>query len=212
MPPRERRGPAPTEPSGGSQEARSGRGRTGRPRDSDLDARIRAAADELMAEGGYEAVTISGVARRARLPRSTVYRRHPSQFSLRYSTLLLPAGGPDPVPDTGDIATDMRRHVAMNAAAFVDPRARELLRSVANDLLHDEEGRRVVVEREMAPRLEAVAAVIGAARERGELPERCDPVLAATAVTGTLIYQSLILDRPVDDDLLDRLTALLFGP
>lgn len=185
--------------------------RTGRPRDTDVDARIRAAAAELMAEGGYEAVTIAGVARRAGLHRSTIYRRHPSQFSLRYSTLVLPAGGLPPVRATGRIATDLRGHIGDNATVFIDPTAKELVRSITVDVLSDAEGRRLVGEREFLPRLAAVADSIARARDRGDLPARCDPWIAATAINGTLIYHSLILDQPVDDAFLDRLTALLFS-
>jgi AcrR family transcriptional regulator len=187
------------------------RRRTGRPRDHDLDDRIRAAADELMAEGGYDAVTISGVARRSGLPRSTVYRRHPTQFSLRYSCLMLPAGGPDPVLDSGDIDADMRRHIRANAVPFADPAGRALLRSIITDILSDAEGRRLVNQEEVEPRLAEIAEVIDRARARGDLPQRCDPQLAATAITGTLINHALILDRPVDDAFLELLRLLLFG-
>lgn len=185
--------------------------RAGRPRDMDVDARIRASAGELMAEGGYEAVTIAGVARRAGLPRSTVYRRHPSQFSLRYSTLVLPAGGLSPLRDTGDIATDMRTHIGANATAFIDPAAKALVRSITTDVLGDAEGRRLVADQEFLPRLAEVSGMIERARARGDLPARCDPAIAATAITGTLMYHALILDQPVDDAFLDRLTALLFS-
>ena len=185
--------------------------RTGRPRDTDVDARIRSAAADLMAEGGYEAVTISGVARRAGLPRSTVYRRHPSQFSLRYSTLVLPAGGLSPLRESGDLATDMRSHIGANATAFTDPTAKALIRSITSDVLSDDEGRRLMAEREFLPRLAQVTEVIERARARGDLPARCDPAIAATAITGTLIYHALILDQPVDDTFLDRLTELLFS-
>jgi AcrR family transcriptional regulator len=177
-----------------------------------VDDRIRAAAAELMAEGGYEAVTIAGVARRAGLPRSTIYRRHPSQFSLRYSTLVLPAGGLPPPRETGDIATDMRDHIRANATAFRDPAAKALTRSITIDILSDEDGRRTLAEGDFLPRLAAVAEVIERARDLGDLPARCDPEVAATAITGTLIYHALILGQPVDDAFLDRLTALLFSP
>jgi len=48
---------------------------TGRPRDPDVDQRIREAARAMLREEGLDALTIAGVAARAGVGRPTVYRR-----------------------------------------------------------------------------------------------------------------------------------------
>lgn len=54
----------------------------GRPRDEGSDARIMAAARELLAERGVEAMTFEAVAQRAGATRPAIYRRWPSKAHL----------------------------------------------------------------------------------------------------------------------------------
>lgn len=72
----------------------------GRPRDPDVDRRIELAAQSLLAEGGYAALTVEAVAQRAGVARTTVYRRHPSRLALAFASLLHPPRL-GPPPDTG---------------------------------------------------------------------------------------------------------------
>lgn len=182
----------------------------GRPRDAEIDARILAAARQLLEQQGYTAVTVSAVARHAGLPRSTVYRRYASHVVLRFAALFVPDAGMSPLEESGDVRADMKAHIAANAAPFRDPEGRELLRAVALDTLSDAAARRELADRFTLPRLREIADVIDRARERGDLPPGVDGDLAAKAITGALVYQALILDLPVDDAFLDGLLDLLF--
>ncbi len=53
-----------------------------RPRDPRLDARIRRAGLDAIEEDGYGAFSVDGVARRAGVPKTTVYARWPSRTAL----------------------------------------------------------------------------------------------------------------------------------
>jgi AcrR family transcriptional regulator len=182
----------------------------GRPRDADLDRRILRVAQEILAEEGYAAVTVSAVARRAELPRSSVYRRYPTIAVLRYAALFVPAEGlPSPVA-TGDIRADMAVHIRANAAGFRDDGQRAFLRALLADVVTDADVGRELAERFTLPRLRDVAAVIDDARARGDLPATVDGELAAKAITGAMLYQSLVLDQPIDDRFLAALLDLLF--
>ena len=183
--------------------------RTGRPLDAQVDERIIRAARQLLETGGFPAVTISEVARLAGLPRSTVYRRYPTVTSLRYSARYIPSHGLDPVADTGDITADMRTHVAANAAGFTGEGKRSL-RTLLCDILADDDARADLTKRFLQPRLDKVSERIERAREQQQLPARIDPDLAAQAVTGILIYHSLVLDLSVDDELVHAIVDLLF--
>lgn len=183
----------------------------GRPRASEIDARVIAAARELFAAGGYGAVTIAGVATRAGLPRSTVYRRYATATALRYAALVL--GGDTPPPaETGDARIDLEVHIATNARAFIDPASRELLREIIADSLGDAPGRELLATRYIRPRLALIASMIERAQQRGEIPDHVDGEVAAMAITGVLIYRSLLLDEPIDDALLRKVLDLVVPP
>jgi AcrR family transcriptional regulator len=82
----------------------------GRPRSPETDAAIVAATRRLLAEGGYDALSIEAVAREAGVGRPTVYRRHRDKASLVAAAVAdtLAAVNPAP-PDSGDPADDLRR-------------------------------------------------------------------------------------------------------
>ncbi len=184
----------------------------GRPRNVDLDARILDGARAILASDGYAAVTVSAVARHVGLPRSTVYRRYPSVVALRYAASTVPPAGLSPLAESGDVRTDMAAHIAGNASMFRSKAGRSLLRSLLADALADAEGRRMINERLIGPRLDHVVGVLERARERGDLPDTVDSRTAAMAITGTLIYRVLLLDEDADDALLASLLDLLFPP
>src|SRR5262245_65381251 len=67
--------------------ARDAPGRAGRPRDARLDAAIEAAAFELIAEAGYNGLSIKAVAERAGTTTPAVYRRWSSKAELVLSAV-----------------------------------------------------------------------------------------------------------------------------
>lgn len=84
----------------------------GRPRDADVDARVIAAARALLREGGFEALTVTEVARRAGVSRPTVYRRHADADALALAILYddldrVAVQGAPAVPDTLPIADQL---------------------------------------------------------------------------------------------------------
>jgi AcrR family transcriptional regulator len=81
-------------------------------------ANILLAAYSLMAEKGYAALTIEGVARRAQAGKATVYRWWPDRASLAAEALLINGFESIPVPDTGCAREDFRRHMQLLAAAL----------------------------------------------------------------------------------------------
>lgn len=184
----------------------------GRPRNVDLDARILDGARAILARDGYAAVTVSAVARHVGLPRSTVYRRYPSVVALRYAASTVPPTGLSPLAEAGDVRTDMAAHIAANASMFRTEAGRSLLRSLLADALGDADGRRMIKEQLIGPRLDHVVDVLDRAHERGDLPATVDSRTAAMAITGTLIYRVLLLDEDADDTLLAALLDLLFPP
>jgi AcrR family transcriptional regulator len=59
-----------------------GGARKGRPRDERIDRRITSAALEALAEDGFERFCVEGVAQRAEVAKTTIYRRFPTRDDL----------------------------------------------------------------------------------------------------------------------------------
>ena len=70
---------------------------TGRPRDPELDHRIVAATLQLLADGGYDALTIEAVASSAGVGKATVYRRWSGKEELVVEAVASLTEQPEPV-------------------------------------------------------------------------------------------------------------------
>jgi len=80
---------------------------------------ILAAAVALVAETGYERVSMDAIAARARASKATIYRKWPGKAPLIAEALRRRAEGATPVlPDTGSLRGDLRSAVAAIAQAL----------------------------------------------------------------------------------------------
>lgn len=78
----------------------------GRPRDPGVDAAIRAAVVDLLAESGYARLTMDRVAARAHVSKSSLYLRWPNKVALVADALQHRARAVPEVPDTGSSTDD----------------------------------------------------------------------------------------------------------
>ena len=84
--------------------------RPGRKRDTTRDPAILDAAIEVLAETGYEGMTIDMVAARAKAGKATVYRRWASKSELVIDAVACLKNAqldPDSLPDTGTLRGDL---------------------------------------------------------------------------------------------------------
>ena len=171
---------------------------------------LDAALAEL-AERGYGAFTIDGVARRAGVARSTIYRLWPDRAALVADAIDVLNQQPTPRPAGEEtprarIATlvhhlsDAMRNspVAACLPALVDGAERDL---TLRRLHHHYNDRRRA----------ALVAAIAAAVEAGDVRSDIDPELAAVAVAGAVIYRRLMTSRPLCDDEVEPLIDTVLG-
>ena len=85
-------------------------GRLGRKRDHSRDPEILTAALDVLAEVGYDRMTVDMVAARAKAGKATLYRRWPSKVELVVDAVGCMKQGeftPDHLPDTGTLRGDL---------------------------------------------------------------------------------------------------------
>ena len=182
----------------------------GRPRDPAVDAAILSAARELVVEAGYGSVTIEAVARRAGVGRPTVYRRWANKADLVFDALF-EATETVPVPDTGDLVTDLVSMAQVVADDLSSPAAAQALVSVMADVGSDSESAAQVRQEVIRPRVADLAVVVERAQGQGSARHDVDPALVIHAIAGILYYYAAVLGEAITNELVDAVIALLVG-
>lgn len=183
--------------------------RPGRPRDGRADRAILDAVLDLLVEVGYGGLTIEGVAEKAGVAKTTVYRRWPSKASL------VVALGQDVatkvrVPDTGTVRGDasalLRDVVKTYTKTVVGRVIPGLIADIAAnpDLAEATRGylgtRRIMIE------------ILQRGITREELRPDIDLELTADLMYGPLAYRFLISGAPLTARYADRVVdAALLG-
>ena len=170
----------------------SERGR-GRPRSESARRAILAAARDLIAESGYEQLSIQGIAARAGSSRQTVYRWWTSKALIVADLVMdgelrLPSAI---LPDTGHLDADLIAWLDAAARGFADPAVGPLVLALVTAATDSEaEARRLYdlstgpVHRTLVERLERGAAT-------GEVAASNDPTAIADALIGTVLFRAL---------------------
>ena len=170
--------------------------RGGRSRDSSRDLALRGAALDLLAEVGYERLTMDAVAARARAGKTTIYRRWQGKAELVVDALNSLKGGPE-VPDTGSLREDLRA-MAESSTSAESRFGAQVTIGMVNALAHDAELRRVFREKFVAPRTAGFRRVFERAVARGEMPDGHDLDLLARLLPA-LALQQLVLSGGLPD-------------
>jgi AcrR family transcriptional regulator len=176
----------------------------GRPRSAEADAAIADAVLGLLAESGFEGVTVEAVAQRAGVARSTVYRRFPDRIRLVESVLHQACQIPVVEPDTGSvggdllaIATGLRR--VLTTTEF--GRALPAVVAAAAGNAEVAEAHRAFVATRRRVSFDAVRRGV----ERGEVDPDLDPEVLIDMVVGPVFHRLFMSRRSVTDDWLAEL-------
>jgi AcrR family transcriptional regulator len=138
---------------------------------------LREAALALLAEVGYDRLTMDAVAARAGAAKTTIYRRWPGKAELVVDALASLKGAPE-IPDTGSLRQDLR----VLAESITSPESQfgaQVTIGMVSALARDAELRRVFGEKFIAPRMAGFRTVFERAVARGEMPAGHDLDLLA---------------------------------
>jgi AcrR family transcriptional regulator len=171
-------------------------GTQGRALDASRDVAICQATMDLLAEIGYDNITMDAVAARAHASKATIYRRWPGKAALVVDALQRSKGSMND-PDTGSLIGDLE---AMGEG-FCSPEnsfnAKIMLGLVAA-IAHDAEIRDVFRERMIEPRVNGMRKMFERAVERGEVSRECNLDLLVSLFPALLIQQVLITGEMPD--------------
>jgi AcrR family transcriptional regulator len=155
---------------------------------------ILGAALDLVEETGYARTSVEGIAARAGVGKQTIYRWWPSKGAVLLDALLaLSEGdeGVEPLPDTGDLAADLKLVLRATVEEFRNPRYEAPMRALATEILHDPALHAQWRERVDGPLTEIREQRLRSAQAAGELPAGLDLALAIDLIWGPFFHRWL---------------------
>lgn len=181
------------------------RPRSEKARQSVLDA-MRAA----LSAGGYEAVTIEGLAAEAEVSKQTIYRWWPSKAAILGEALLeggLP-GADVAVPFTSDLAADLRAWFSAMSASLADADGVAIARALIVITASDPELGLALNEKLAAPIREWVGSRMALAVDAGDVRADADAAAIADQFVAMASYAAL-LGRPLGDARVEATVSVL---
>jgi AcrR family transcriptional regulator len=171
-------------------EPSSDRHRGGRRLDLSRDDELRNAALGLLAEIGYERLTMDAIAASAGAGKATLYRRWSGKAELVLDAIVC-AKSHVTRPDTGSLhgdLTEMFEHAADNDSEF----DAQVMVGLVGAMARDEELREAFQERMIAPLLSVLMEVFEAAIARGEIAPVDDLEFVVSVVPAFMLYRHVV--------------------
>ncbi len=208
--------PPPDGPSPGAAGGPSAH-RRGRPRSAAADRAILHATRATLVEVGWNRLTMSRVATRAGVAKTTLYRRWTSKSELVLDAVAALFDELE-LPDGGSLRADVEGVVLSFAALLQRPETKTSLMAVIAESTCDDGLRARVREAIVERQKRLVLAGRARAQSRGELPPDAPGSEAESArvvdlifdvIAGAVVHRSLVSDAAVDAAWTRRFTTLL---
>jgi AcrR family transcriptional regulator len=187
--------------------------RRGRHLDESRDPEIMRAALELLAESGYDRLTMEAVAARAKAGKATLYRRWPSKAELVVDavTCLKGPGHAMGGHDTGSLRGDLRASF-LGVYKDLDEFRIGVISGLLTSLRRNPDLAKVFEERFVAQSRRALMQLFARARERGEVAAGHDIELLATVGPAILFHRLLLTGKPLTREFITRVIDEVIVP
>lgn len=172
--------------------------RPGRPRDPSRDALILETTLAVLADSGYEGLTVDKVAARVGAGRATVYRRWPTKVDLVLDAVrALSQADVDPghLPDTGSLREDLVAMVLPQTEQEQHHRMRVLAGVASLSLTEEPRLADAAAGAGVGPWVRAIETVLQRAVDRGEHPPA--DVSAIAQVLPTMCLARAVAQQPI---------------
>ncbi|MGW7550118.1 TetR/AcrR family transcriptional regulator [Streptomyces rimosus] len=166
---------------------------------------IRAAVFEELAAVGFARMSIEGIAKRAGVGKTAVYRRWRSKLHLVLDVVSAVAAEGLPSPDTGSLRGDIRMLLEVAARALRHPMAAQIIPDLLAEAARSPEIAEALRTALLDSQQGVAAAMVARAVERGELRPGVDARLALDLMTGPLYWRLLVVRDDLPKGYLDEL-------
>ena len=187
----------------------SEKNRGGRPRNEEATAAILSASLDLMEEVGLKAVTMEGIAARAGVTKTTVYRRWPSAWAIVLDAFLQEIVPTLEFEPRTTLRETVRADMKALAASFRG-RPGRIFAPLLGVAQFNAEVRDALWDRYIGPRRAQAHAVFVDEAYRAELRAELDADAVVDALYGSLVYKLLVPHGEISDEYVDALVNCVF--
>lgn len=167
---------------------------------------------ELLAESGYDQLTIDAVAARARCSKATIYRRWPGKAALVITAVQRHAAqSATDAPDTGGLRSDLLAALEVMRSSLSGQDA-ALILGLLSAMHRDPELAGTVRQQVLQAKREVFGVVIARAVARGDVPTTTDGALLAEISSAVLFSRLLVTGEPLDDAFTQHLVDAVLLP
>jgi len=184
---------------------------TGRPRDSKATALILRTALELGEALGFDGLTVEGIAARAGVAKTTIYRRWPNVWGIVMDAVLAEMNRAAPIQVRPTARASFTASMRLLARSYRG-RQGKLMRLLLGRAQMDERLRDAVQNRWVEPRREIARKIVLNGIEAGELRAGLDPDTVLDALYGPFYHRLLVPyeNCAMSDAYIDRLIDTVF--
>jgi AcrR family transcriptional regulator len=173
--------------------------------------RVLEATLQEMAQVGYRSLRMEDVAARAKVNKTTVYRRWPTKKDLVRTAMLKlmesKMAALEALPDTGSLREDLLAASRLGIRTMQTPATQSLLRVAVSELADPE---LIAIGKSIQTQRRAMFhGLFERAKARGELSDTQSMTLVLDLLRGVLIGKIYIDHEPPDEEYLRRVVDLL---
>ncbi|WP_327428240.1 TetR/AcrR family transcriptional regulator [Streptomyces sp. NBC_01236] len=181
---------------------------------------IHAAALELVGEVGYPKTTIEGIAARAGVGKQTIYRWWSSKADVLLDAFMdlgeqaARAAGQESyeIPDTGDLAADLKLVLRATVDELLEPRFEAPARALAAEGVVNERLGVEFVAKLLEPQLQLYVRRLRSAQDKGAVRQDIDPRIALELFVSPLAQRWLQRTGPISYEYTDTVVEYaLYG-
>jgi AcrR family transcriptional regulator len=185
-------------------------GSPGRPRSEQAKRAVLAAALELVSKDGYAALTIEGIAARAGVAKTTIYRSWPSKAAVVMDAVFVESDPRLAFPDTGSAREDLRLQMSRVAELLTEPGFGKPFVGLLAQSQHDPALADALHQWLINARRSGATEVLRRGVARGELRADLDLDVAIDALYGALYYRLLVSHQPISPEYARSVVDVVF--
>jgi AcrR family transcriptional regulator len=161
----------------------------GRPRSLQSHQAMLQATLELLAEVGFEAMSIEAIAARAGVGKTTIYRRYASNSKEELVADAIESVREEIViPDTGNLQDDIDALIQNAAQITLSPLGRQTVAMIIGSAASNAQFAQIYWTKYLQPRRTTFGIVIERAKARNEIPADLDADLVFDTMSAIMLY------------------------
>jgi AcrR family transcriptional regulator len=142
---------------------------------------------ELLAEVGFDRLSIDAIAARAGVGKTTIYRRYASKEEL-VADAIESVREEMVIPNTGNLPDDIEALIQNAAQITLTPLGRQTVAMIISSAASNSQFAQIYWTKYLQPRRQTFAIVIDRAKARTEVPDDLDADLVFDTMSAIMLY------------------------